>query len=73
MVLLSNMENKFLYNSIESTIIENFLEKDNKENLIKWIDLKWKKLYYDKKNIGLDFKKEIGNDHFQVIKLDPLA
>jgi hypothetical protein len=73
MVLLSNMENKFLYNSIEPTIIENFLEKDNKENLIKWIDLKWKKLYYDKKNIGLDFKKEVGNDHFQVIKLDPLA
>jgi hypothetical protein len=45
MVELKYMENKFLYNSIESKLIKDFLDQDTRKNLIDWIELKWKNLY----------------------------
>jgi hypothetical protein len=65
------MENKFLYESIESKLIKDFLEDDAKKNLIDWVDAKWKNLYYDKKDTGANYRKQIedtrirqkGNDY----------
>ena len=61
MVELGNMENKFLYDSIESQVIKDFLDKDTRKNLIDWIDSKWHTLYYDKKNTDENYRKNLEN------------
>jgi hypothetical protein len=71
MVLLGNMENKFLYENIKSQLIKDFLDEDTRKNLIKWIDSKWESLYYDKKNTDEKYRKHLeeqrlrqkGNDY----------
>jgi hypothetical protein len=88
MVELGNMENKFLYESVESQLIKDFLDEDTRKNLIKWVDSKWQSLYYDKKNTDEKYRKHLeeqrlrqksnkherfSNDHFQVIKLENQA
>ena len=71
MVELGNMENKFLYKPIDSQVIKDFLDEDTRKDLIEYIDLKWKELYYDKENTILNQKKNSIKNNFQVIKLDP--
>ena len=61
MVELSYMKNKFLYDSVESQVIKDFLDKDTKKNLIDWIDSKWNTLYYDKKNTDENYRKNLEN------------
>ena len=82
------MENKFLYDSIESQVIKDFLDKDTRKNLIDWVDSKWQDLYYQKKNTDDNYRKHLqdqiirqksnkherfNNDHQQVIKLESQA
>lgn len=59
MVELIYMENKFLYDSIESKLIKDFLDEDIRKNLINWIELKWKNLYYDRKNTDYGYRKRL--------------
>jgi len=71
MVELGNMENKFLYETVESKLIKDFLDDDSRKNLIKWIDSKWEILYYNKKDTDANYRKQIkdtrirqtGNDY----------
>jgi len=59
MVELGNMENKFLYETVESKLIKDFLDDDTRKKLIKWIDSKWESLYYDKKNTDDKYRKHL--------------
>jgi hypothetical protein len=82
------MENKFLYETVQSQLIKDFLDEDTRKNLIKWVDSKWESLYYDKKNTDKKYRKHLedqkirqksnkhepfNNDYFQVIKLEKQA
>jgi len=89
MVELGNMENKFLYETVESKLIKDFLDEDTRKNFIKWVDSKWESLYYDKKNTDEKYRKHLedqrirqksnnqseyfSNNQFQVIKLESQA
>ena len=71
MVELSYMENKFLYKTVESKLIKDFLDEDTRKKLIEWIDSKWYSLYYNKKETDDVYRKHLedqrlrekGNDY----------